>query len=127
MLPSVVDDPARALNSETWEDLGREFLWSHARFGIVDHAVRKNARANNGPLAGYLARDSLYIWALCPVDHGPPHGDPITDRAGEGREPSEWRTVLPICFASHLEPPPANRLHRRVDSTRSGSLGDGWS
>ena len=86
MLPSVVDDPARALNSETWEDLGREFLWSHARFGIVDHAVRKNARANNGPLAGYLARDSLYIRALCPVDHGPPHGDPSQIGPGRGGE-----------------------------------------
>jgi len=111
MLPSVVDDPARALNSETWEDLGREFLWSHARFGIVDHAVRKNARANNGPLAGYLARDSLYIWALCPVDHGPPHGDP--SQIGPGRGGSR-PSGEPYCrFVLRLT---SSRLPR-IDST----------
>jgi hypothetical protein len=69
MLPGVVDDAARSLKPETGEDLGRQFLKRDAGFGVIDHAVRKDARANDCPLAGNTARNPLYVGAFAPIDH----------------------------------------------------------
>jgi hypothetical protein len=69
MLPGVGDNTARSFKSQAREDLGRQFLKRDAGLGVIDHAVRQDARADNCPLAGNAAWNSLYVGAFAPVDH----------------------------------------------------------
>jgi hypothetical protein len=69
VLPCERDNPPRPFNTEAGENLSGNFLWGDPALGIDDHAIGQDTRTLHDWLAGYLSRDSLYVRAVCPIDH----------------------------------------------------------
>jgi hypothetical protein len=71
MPPGIRDDPSCAICPKALIDLAGDLLRREI-LGVVDHALRQDARVLDHPLPGHTAWDALDVGALAPIDHGRP-------------------------------------------------------